>query len=693
LSNPTESPPGPQEGRAALSRELADFLIELSIGLHKHAMYPEGHPSLAPAAERVAQRLTPLVADRGSLSLGVARDQLVIEGVATDSKNPVLADLAGRLHRHHLGAVTFRRGCDAAQIRDCLATIAVEADRTGQPLGLGPSAQLTAWSDITLYSLTYDALELVGGPEREQGEEEEADARTRADQLWVGLARAALASDTEDDPESEPTSTDPGIVARAIDQHAGGTAYDQVIVGYLLKIAEELRTSKGGEAAALKKRVSKLVSSLDDRTKGRLLDMGGDRMQRQRFMLNASEGMTLDAVVDLVKAWAGAEQQDISHSLVRMLEKLSRHAEESDGERRQVADASLREQVRDLVQGWGLADPNPGAYSQSLEAMSRHRSEFAAPKKDRFLPEPQRFLEMALEVDTPGERVFRAIDQLVEQGRLSWVIQRLEEAEAPRVVPAVWDYIGGGTKLREMLTAQNLNSETLDAVVERMGIACAEPMLDVLAETESTQSRRMLVDRLARFGGELGPRVVAWLDDPRWYVQRNMLSVLAELPQLPPDFNGAKFLQHADPRVRRQAVRVGLRSPTLRDRAVCSAISDSDERIVRMGLSAALESCPETAVALIVQKAVAADSEAQRLMAIQVLGSSGRPAALNALLSIAKPRRRSLLGLKPRSWSKESIAAVRALRSFGSDQRATRVLEMAAKSRDPVLERAARGDG
>ena len=30
--------------RAALSRELADFLIELSIALHKHAMYPAKDP-------------------------------------------------------------------------------------------------------------------------------------------------------------------------------------------------------------------------------------------------------------------------------------------------------------------------------------------------------------------------------------------------------------------------------------------------------------------------------------------------------------------------------------------------------------------------------------------------------------------------------------------------------------------------
>ena len=123
----------PKEGRAAFSRELADFLIELSIALHKHAMYPEGHPSLKPAADGVAQRVGPLAAEHGSLSLGVARDQLVIEGVATDPKNPVLADLAGRLHRHHLGAVGFRQGADGDQVHEMLAILAVEADRSSVP--------------------------------------------------------------------------------------------------------------------------------------------------------------------------------------------------------------------------------------------------------------------------------------------------------------------------------------------------------------------------------------------------------------------------------------------------------------------------------------------------------------------------------------------------------------------------------
>jgi len=128
--------------KAALSRELADFLIELSIALHKHAMYPEGHPSLAPAAAGVTRRAEHLFEDRTTLALGVARQQLVIEGVATDPKNPLLSELAGRLHRHHLGAVTFHRGLRVNEVVDVLKTLAVEAERTGQPLGLGAPEQL-----------------------------------------------------------------------------------------------------------------------------------------------------------------------------------------------------------------------------------------------------------------------------------------------------------------------------------------------------------------------------------------------------------------------------------------------------------------------------------------------------------------------------------------------------------------------
>src|SRR3954467_9434270 len=110
---PTSSPPSPPSRPtvATLSRELADFLVELSITLNKHAIYPQSHPLLDVAVDGVATRLATLfVGHRDSLSIGVARRQLIIEGVATDPLNPVLKELAQKLHNHHVGAVKFIRG-------------------------------------------------------------------------------------------------------------------------------------------------------------------------------------------------------------------------------------------------------------------------------------------------------------------------------------------------------------------------------------------------------------------------------------------------------------------------------------------------------------------------------------------------------------------------------------------------------
>src|SRR5256885_10133120 len=305
--------PVPSGERAALSRDLADFLIELSIALHKHAMYPEGHPSLAPAAAGLTRRAGLLLEDRATVSLGVARNQLVIEGVATDPKHPVLRELAGRLHRHHLGAITFRRGVEQGEVADALRTLAIEAERTGQPLGLGDRDRLAAWPHVQLHAVTYERLELTdqAGPAAGEGD-------ARAAQLWVGLARAALATAPED---TRPTPTEPAVIAQAIDEHskAEATGYDQVIVGYLLQIAAELKTAGSAEAAALRRRTSRLIRTLKPETLQRLVGMGGDFAQRRQFVSDAAEGMAVDAVLDILKAAAGNSHAALSHPLLRPL--------------------------------------------------------------------------------------------------------------------------------------------------------------------------------------------------------------------------------------------------------------------------------------------------------------------------------------------------------------------------------------
>src|SRR5216117_1461337 len=384
----------PASEKAALSRELADFLIELSIALHKHAMYPEGHPSLAPAAAGVTRRAEHLFEDRATLALGVARQQLVIEGVATDPKNPLLSELAGRLHRHHLGAVTFHRGLRVNEVVDVLKTLAVEAERTGQPLGLGAPEQLRAWDHVRLHPVTYERLELLQEDEQ-----------------------AALSADAMASEDGPPPATEPSLIAKAIDEHPKSAAYDQVIVGYLLQIADELKDAGGAEAVSLRRRTSKLVGALQPETLRRLIEMGGDSAQRTKFAIDATHGLAVDAVLEIVRAMADASHKTVSDPLVRMLSKLAAHAEQGTGDARPQADEALRDQVRTLLQGWTLEDPNPHAYGQALQKMAAAAPSPlvpAAPRKSGTQSaDALRIVQTAVETGTLGYGAWRAIERLV----------------------------------------------------------------------------------------------------------------------------------------------------------------------------------------------------------------------------------------------------------------------------------------
>src|SRR5213080_1051815 len=651
--------PGPSGERATLSRDLADFLIELSIALHKHAMYPEGHPSLAPAAAGLTRRAAQLLEDRATVSLGVARNQLVIEGVATDPKHPVLRELAGRLHRHHLGAITFRRDVEQEEVADALRTLAIEAERTGQPLGLGDRDRLAAWPHVQLHALTYERLELTA----QAGPVGEGDAR--AAQLWVGLARAALATAPED---TRPTPTEPAVIAQAIDEHskAEATGYDQVIVGYLLQIAAELKTAGSTEAAALRRRTSRLIRTLKPETLQRLVRMGGDFAQRRQFVSDAADGMAVDAVLDILKAAAESSQEAISHSLVRLLSKLAVHAEAGAAPVRPQADAALREQVQQLLAGWTLPDPNPGAYGAALQRMAR-AAPAGTPRSDHHVTEPDRLVAMALEIGTMGPRLPAAVDRVVAEGRLAQLLDALEAGVADTAAAAtVRARIATAAAVQQIVARESIDFKLLERLVPLVGAAAAPPLLDALAAAESRGARRGLLAQLAKIE-ELGPP--------------------------PAGFSAAPYMQHADARVRWQAVKLQLKLPGGRDEALVAGLRDQDPRTLRLALSlaVALQASPDAAVPLLVNRAtdrtLAGD---QRALAVRCLGYTKAPAALETLLQLTAGGRTLFGRERLAGKSPELLVALAALATgWRDDPRARARLGIAASSTDGEIRHAA----
>src|SRR5690348_1460535 len=474
--------------------------------MHKHAIYPPGHPLLEGAVDAVARKLWGLLVERPALSIGVARRQLVIEGVATDPSHPLLQELAQKLHRHHLGALKCTRGVERAEIAEVLATLAMDAGRMERPLGLMTDDLAGKWDHVRLYPLTYDRLELLDDDSAKKSDNQMGAGR--AAQLWVGLARAALAADSTNAVDDS-TPLEPSVVARAIDEHQHEQAYDQVIVGYMLQIANELKAGGGtdgaaAESAALQNRISRMLGALRPETLTRLLEMGGDTLQRRKFVLDATQGMTAEAVVDLLKAAAAAEKQNVSHSMIRVLSKMAKHAEASGEEsHRAVADRSLREAVSRLVGQWSLDDPNPEAYRAVLERASRSAvpNANAAPSTDTIGGcEPERIVQMALELGAIGRALWRAVDELAGEGSVGRLLELIEGAPDPAMSAELVKHLESAGTLKRLLDAERIDFPVVDKFIGLTGTTGIAELLEAAERATDAKARERLYELVARAG-------------------------------------------------------------------------------------------------------------------------------------------------------------------------------------------------
>lgn len=677
----------PTQERAVLPRDVAVFLPLLGIALHKITAYPEKHPLLGNAIEAVSGHLRSVLVNRPFLLLGIARSQLLVEGLATDPDNPVLKELAQRLHRHQIGAIKFTGGVTPAELTDMLKLLSGDA-RT-QPVGSRLSEFDDRWEHIRLFPPAYDRIELTEDGSQRLGEQASG-ADTSVGRLWMGLAAAAIAK--EGAPELH---TDPRAIAKALNEQMRGDGEQaKRVVSILLGLSRELRLSHGGEAAMLKERLSTLLNHMTPDTLKELATLGADLAQRRKLVVDAAMVLPAGAVLTLLRSVGEAGEQAIPHAMVRLLTKMAFQAEKGTPTIREEADLALREGVRQLVDRWNLADPNPAAYGRVLERLSRHPTVGGTATAESQSAEAIRLLQISLETDTVGEAVWAALEEMVREGRAAEVVTMVEDPNvADDIAEHYWNKLATPNNMRILLNNEPRDTEVVELLLERMGMQAAEPMLESLEVADNRTIRRRLLTRLGKLGPSIAPMLIERLPGAPWYVQRNLLALLGSLPEIPADFPVAEYASAEDPRVRREAIKLLLRLSGHRDEAIIAAVGDDDDANVRLGLVAALDGCPPAAVGRV--RMLLNDRKLQlelRVMAIRVMGTVKTAATRDWLVNqaLTQPnwfRKRKLMPKSP-----ELLAVIGCLaRSFRTDPTAQLALRLAWESSDPDVRTAATG--
>lgn len=650
-------------------------------------MYPGGHPSLATAEGRVLQRLAPLLKGKGQLAVGVASEQLVIDGVATDTKNHLLRNLALRLHGHRLAGFKLHTGVTAGEMTGFLERLAQDPKTIGnEPIALAGS-NATRWPHISAYRLSYERLELVEDEDAGFGGRK----MPRAAQLWLALAQAAMMSDA--DLSTISPDTDPFEVAQAMNQRAANQgAFEQVVVGYLLQIAEELKTSQNEDAAVLRTRVSKLVRALSPEAVQRLLEMGGNLAQRHAFLADAAEGMAVEAVLTLTVAAAQVQQQAISKPLLRLLVKLASHSRRGPAHVRGTTDRAFRDNVHELIDGWYLPDPASTEYGKVLDRM-------ANPVDGPFSlgitqqAEPERVLEMCIEVRNAAPTLWEAVSAIVGRGDIVMLLDTIDAAPADNPLPGVIRArIATPEYFARLLDTPSVDPKRLEEFARRVGDPATLALLDALADSQSRTTRRKLLDVLSHLGDGIGPAVCGRLPGAPWYIQRNLLILLGGLGKWPADFSPLPYAAHADNRVRREAYRLMLRRQATRAAAIAGALGDPDPQIVRLAIDASQKDCPPEAVPRLVQRIQARSLPPDiEQLAVRTLATTGAPEALPCLLSLAVYRTRWLRRERIAAKSPAVLAALTGLAAhWAADGHVAKILGKASRANDAEIRAAVR---
>lgn len=673
---PTSSP-------EAIPLELRELAQELAVAVHKRGIYPASHPMQLGAVDAVHTRIQRLLSTRLELPIGVARTHLLLDGIATDPEHPLLSELASRMHDHQLGGVRFTRGVTRDALDALVGALAESAVRGGIPLGARTGDAAPRWPHVIVSPVAFEQLALLD----EGGAPVPNAARAaRAAELWGALANAALADGAGAGVAGHVLP--PQELARSIEQKLGTPQFDDHLSGFLLQAVGALEGKARDGEPALRMQLSQLVESLSEEALQRLLEMGGDRTSRDAFLDSASQSLGAHAVLDLVRVAAAQDGAPISSAVLRLMRKLAREASTVRAGAR-GADFALRRIARHLLRDWTLDDPNPDAYSRMLVELSSEGS-VAAVDRGRDALEPERVVEISLEVDLVAPSTESALGRLVMRDGVAATLERLQLLPESETRESLVGRLLNESMLREQLAAERPDLPLLAQAVDRMRERAIPAILQAIDQRDEADPS-WTVPLLLRLGDDVIDPLRGALPGSSIKVLRLLVAVFERLDLWPPGVDPMTFARHPDAAVRRDVFRFLLRHDATREPAVLLGLRDGDARTFHQAMQFALRGCSVEGARLLMRRF---DDES--------LGAELRPRVIRTIASVGTPEAQAWLcarvltarwwrgGVRLRKGSPEVLAAIGALaQHYRGQEGAEQVLQLASRSRETDIRRAA----
>lgn len=682
---------------------LSDAVIELNISRRSVGLYPAEHPITRQSIRNAHELLKKLFEIRHSITLGVAKDVIMVDEYTLDKRNPVYTEFALALHSKGIASVTFYAGLVENELQ-LLHELISDAD-------LPPGRALL---DIEKYKkLRHVQLVPVDVSKfkfvEEGGKEKTVSRQAVWEDYVYGLLEGSLA---DKDTDGVFLSIPPDDLAAIISSYPSDTdeGYDRVITKYLSR-----KGRKGLTRESLDKFMV-LVENLSPRVKKQFLSRA---MKHPLMNQSENEEILNELTPEDIERVMSILQREVSlpESLRNLVDKLS-EVRGKAGENGpfgithpRIDDIELSNEVVELFQGDQFGDFVDEQYQKDLEKILESKSmagyQLSLEVREAFGQTilDREFSSLILELinfeDKKQEDHMKLLTQLRELTDMFLETGRLQEIDniyslftrkmlagkfKEENTQLMEEYFHSEEFVSKLLDAFALwgreHREAAIALTKNLKAYLMKPLFETLNHEERPAQRKFYISVLSCLGKDALKEAVQRMDNQKWYVVRNMIYIIRECGGTEYIAKIRPLTNHKNKRISFEAIKtlVHFKTPDAFSRLKLFLTGKSpylkEQAIRLLGAYKIKESIPD--LLDILKKPDRLGSEQHfKPLAIQALGKIGDPGVLKTLKTLFAAR--SILYKSAQRQLRLEI--IRSLENYPSEH-ARSILEDAMMSGD-----------
>jgi HEAT repeat protein len=694
---------------SADTSRAAELARVLAVAWRNISAYPPGHPIFVSALRDAHAKIAELASFSGNVTLGIGRDGLLVADDKIESTHA--QKLAESFYRHGVAILSIDRDIAPWELEMLFRFVA--ADPRSSRSALWDELSAAGITHVTLTAADYSGVRATDDVETPIGEKS---STLLDDILRAILSGHEISADGMAEVSGETISSEglSSVLMRYLEEDEGsrgaslpveglGPARRQSLVDLLVsRIETHMSRGEAGAREVTIHQIAELLRALPEDLQARVLESAVQILARdpaaEEELRSLARILTADEVFHALSALR-QKGMPLSNHALRLLQTLmaTMTADGFDVSADPEETRQLTDQIATLLGNEDVDRFNPPDHKRLLEEIDlelpaseegpRERSLELGPErldtlKDESVSSRVRYatLELLLR-QTPGadlEPAFCRLEddflellgtmQMADAIALVDEIQGLLADPAPPHVQtaarASMERIGTGDAVQVLVDWLHLASEELipqiRRVIDLFGAFGTKNFLFALAEEGDRSRRRRLFDFLAGLGPVIVPDASALLDDPRWYVVRNMIGLLRtvgdrqSLPKI------LTLTNHPDIRVRLEAIKSLLSFETrLPTDLLRKAISDPDPKVAETAIflcgNYGIDEAEEPLVEVVLRRDWFGRRRSARLKALRALAELGRPTTLEKLAPLLRERFFSHAGSEERRFAYEML--------------------------------------